>query len=103
MLDDEVQILKRRSHVVNVGHIERITVKRNYGRSLVDMNILDPELLRGLEIFVGRLVGQLVALGFATPFGRVELDALELVLFRQRMQIFQALATVARIEGAVQN
>src|ERR1700730_3025766 len=34
MLDDEVQILKRRSHVINVGHIERIAVKRNYGRSL---------------------------------------------------------------------
>src|SRR6266851_2675531 len=39
MLDYEVQILKRRSHVINVGHIERIAVKRNYGRSLVDMDI----------------------------------------------------------------
>src|SRR6202171_6291236 len=103
MLDDEVQILKRRSHVVDVGHIERIAVKRKYGRSLVDMDILDTKLLRRLEIFVRRLVAQLIALGFATPFRRVEFDALELVLFRQGMQIFQALGTVARIEGAVQN
>ena len=91
MLDDEVQILERRSDVIDVGHIERVAVKRNDRRSLVDVDILDAELLRRLEILVGRLVGQLVALGFATPFRGVELDALELVLLRQGMQIFQAL------------
>jgi hypothetical protein len=53
------------------------------------MDILDPKLLRRLEIFVGRLVGQLVALGFAAPFGGVELDALELVLLGKGVQIFQ--------------
>src|SRR6476659_6597154 len=103
MLDDEVQILERRSDVVNVGYIERIAVKRNNGRSLVDMDILDTKLLRRLEILVGRLVAQLIALGFATPFRRIELDALELVLLRQGMQFFKALGTVARVEGAVQD
>src|SRR3984957_9614887 len=102
-LDDEVQLLERRGDVINVGHIERIAVKRKYRRPLVDMDILDPKLLGRLEIFVGRLVGELISLGFATPFRGVEFDALDLVFFRQGMQIFQALGTVARVEGAVQD
>jgi len=76
VLDNEVQILERRGDVINIGHIERIAVKRNNGRSLVDVDILDTKLLRRLEIFVGRLVGQLIALGFATPFRGVEFDSL---------------------------
>src|ERR1700726_3694805 len=88
MLDDEIQLLKRRGDVINIGHIERIAVKWNNGRPLVDMDILDPKLLCRLEIFVGCLVGELISLGFATPFRSVEFDALDLVLFRQGMQIF---------------
>src|SRR6266446_9324414 len=103
MLYDEIQILEGGRDIVDIGDVERNAVERNDGRALVNMDILDPELLRRFEIFVGRLVGQLVPFGFTAPFRGVELDALELVLLRQRMQILQTFGTISRIEGAVEN
>ncbi len=103
VLDNEIQVLERGRDIVDIGDVERIAIERDDGRTLVDMDVLDAEFLRGFEILVRRLVGELVALGFATPFGGVELDTLQLVLLRQGMQVFQTLGAVARIESAVQD
>ncbi len=91
MLDDEVQILERGGDVIDIGDIERIPVQRDDRWPLVDVDVLDPELLRRLEILVGRLVGELVALRLATPFGGVKLDTLQLVLLGERMKVFDPL------------
>ena len=63
MLDDEVQVLERGRDIIDVSDVERVSVQRDDGRPLMDVNILDTELLRRFQIFVGVLVGQLVALG----------------------------------------
>ena len=103
MLDNEVQILERGGDIIDIGNIERIAVERENGRAFVDMDVLDAELPRRFEKGIGFLVCQFVALRLAFPFGGVELDAFELVLFRRRMQRFKAFGAVARVEGSIED
>src|ERR1700744_5719213 len=70
MFDDEVEVLERRCDIVDVGDVERITVQGNDRRTLVDVDVLYAKLLRRLKKLVGLLVGQLVPLRVALPFGR---------------------------------
>jgi hypothetical protein len=103
MLDDEVQALEVRRGMINVGDIERIAVERNDRRSLVDVDVLDAELFRLLQLSVGPRIGQLVASAVAAPFGGVKFDALDVVFGRHRLQGIQPGLAVARIECAIQD
>ena len=52
MFDDEVQALEVGRNMIDVGDIERVAIERNDRRPLVDVNVLDAQLLRSLEIAV---------------------------------------------------
>jgi len=69
----------------------------------VDMDVLDAELLRPLQVLVGPRVGQLIAAALALPLGRVELHTLKLILLGHLVQRVEAGLLVARIERAVQD
>jgi len=91
--------------VINIGHIERIAVKRNNGRlPLSDVDILDTKLLCRLEIicrtpcrsayspWIRHAIPQCSSL---TPFSLCFSD--------RACKSSRALGTVARVEGAVQD
>ncbi len=101
MLDDEVETLEIGGGVVDVGHVERVLVQRPDRGALVDVDVLDPEVLRGLQEPVRLGVGQLVAAGVATPFGGVELHALVVVLRDVGLELTQPVVALARVEPAV--
>ena len=49
MLHDEIQILERGRDVVDIGDVESVAIERDDRRTLVNVDVLDAELLRGLE------------------------------------------------------
>ena len=58
VLDDEVELREVGRGVVDVGHVEGVLVQRPDRRSLVDVDVLDPELLALLQVPVRRRVLQ---------------------------------------------
>ena len=103
MLDDEVQLREVGRGLVDIRHVEGVAVQRQDRRTLVDMDVLDAELLRFLEVPLSPVVAELVALARPVPFGGIELDALELILGRQFAQRFKPHFAVARVPGAVED
>src|SRR3984957_16941086 len=103
VLNDEVQVLERCRDIVDIANIECVLIQRNDRWTLVNVDVFDAVFLRRLKELVGVLVGQFVALGVALPFRGVELDSLDMILLAIRVQRFQTLGAIARIEGAVEN
>ena len=61
VFNDEVQILERRCDIVNIANIECVFVQRNNRWTLVNVDVLDAVLLRGLKELVGVFVREFVA------------------------------------------
>lgn len=101
MLDDEVQVGEVTGDVVDVGDVEGVAVQRPDRRTLVDVDVGDPELAAGLEVAVRPRVGQLPAARLPMPFGGVELDALETELLGVGVELFESGLAVARVEVVV--
>src|SRR5215216_990097 len=51
----------------------------------------------------GRGIRELPAPGVSLPLGRIELDALEVILVYQLLELLEALHTLARVEGAIED
>src|SRR5215216_1482529 len=51
----------------------------------------------------GRVISELPAPGVPSPLGRIELDALEVVLVYQLLELLESLHALARVEGAVED
>src|SRR5215216_2175215 len=51
----------------------------------------------------GRVIRELPAPGVPLPLGRIELDALEVVLVYQLLELLESLHALARVEGAVED
>jgi hypothetical protein len=87
--------------VIDIGHVERVAVERPDRRTLVDVDVLDPELEAELEVRLGRVVGECPAARLAAPFSGVELDPLEVVGLVELTQLVEPGLTGARVEGSV--
>src|SRR5918993_1038041 len=103
VLYDEIEIRKVRCRLIHVCDVERVPVQGPDGRALVDVNVFDPELHAFLQVLGGRGIRELPALGVTLPLGRIELDALEIVLVYQLLELPESLLSLARVEGAVED
>ncbi|SLH63626.1 Uncharacterised protein [Mycobacteroides abscessus subsp. abscessus] len=101
MLDDEPQIGVVGGDLVDVGHVEGITVERPDRRSLVHVDVADSQFEARLQIAPGPGVVELVPARIAVPLGRIQLDALQVHPLRVSPQLLQARLFVARIVGMV--
>ena len=83
--------------MIDVGDVECVPVERAYGRSFVDVDVLDAEFAALLEVPVGPRVRELVSTRFSVPLGGVQLNAFEAHLFVIGAQPVEACLTIAGV------
>ena len=52
MLDNKIEVGKIGGSIIDVMHIKRVGAQRVDGRPLVHMDVLDPQFLAELQIFI---------------------------------------------------
>src|SRR5205814_9551894 len=101
VLDDEVELWEVRGDVVDIRDVERVLVERPDRRSLVDVDVLDPELLALLQETLRLGTLERPATRALILLGRVELDALEVVTLGVLLELLQPGLALARIPATV--
>src|SRR6185312_9151380 len=101
MLDDEVQSLEPRRHLVDVRHVEGVLVQRPNRGALVDVDVLDAEFLALLQEPPGLGVLEGPAARTLAPFGGVELASLASVLADILGELLESGIALTRIPASV--
>src|SRR5690348_492263 len=71
MLDYEIEFRKIGRCVIDVADVERIQAQRINSWPLMDVDVLDPKLLRQLQILICPGVVKPPTSGRPSPFGRI--------------------------------
>src|SRR5918999_468423 len=103
VLDDKLELREVRRGDIYVADVEGVLGERPDRRSLVDVDVGDAELHALLEVRFCLRIGERPALRVSPPFRRIELDALAAVAVDLLLEFLEALATLAGIEGGVQD
>src|SRR3989442_14590837 len=103
MLYDKDQLGEVGCGIIDIGNVKGIAVKRKDRGTFVDMDIGDAELGTLLQKAIGTRIGELIALGVATPLGGIEFDTLDVPFAFHAVQILDASIPVARVPGSIED